>query len=106
MDGQQFDTLTRAFAAGASRRKVLRGLATGALGLAGLGAARHGAEAAPQTCVTCTCGVGRPCNPRSTTCAVLRQFPAGTTCEQACAAQNQHFCGGAQQFHCPHGCPA
>jgi hypothetical protein len=55
--------------------------------------------------VTCICGTGQPCNPKSTTCAEVRAFPAETTCEQACAAANQHLCGLGQTFHCPHGCP-
>jgi hypothetical protein len=104
MDGKRFDSVTKAFATGVDRRRVIKGLGASALGVLSLGLAKH-AEAAPQTCVTCVCGVGNPCNPRSTTCTEVRGFPAEQTCEQACARQNQHLCSAGNAFHCPRGCP-
>ena len=50
MDGQRFDRWTKALATGTDRRKVLRGLAAGAAGLAGVAAGRKAAEAAPGLC--------------------------------------------------------
>jgi hypothetical protein len=103
---QSFDNLAK----GLAEERVSRGKAlklVGAAILGGLLASIPGvALAAPQTCVTCVCGTGRPCNPKSSTCAELREFPVGTTCERACARQNLNFCGGATKFHCPHGCPS
>ena len=99
----RFDELSKSLAQGISRRQAVKLFAAGLAGA--LFAALTGkAQADPQTCVTCVCGVGNPCNPKSTTCAELREFPVGTTCQQACAKQNQTFCGGATKFHCPHGC--
>jgi hypothetical protein len=56
--------------------------------------------------VTCICGTGRPCNPKSTTCTEVRAFPAEQACSEACAQRNQNLCGLGNTFHCPHGCPA
>ena len=101
---ERFDRLAKGLAEGMPRRKALRLLAAG-IGAATVGLLAGTASAAPRTCVTCICGTGKPCNPKSTTCAEVRAFPAETTCEQACAAANQHLCGLGQTFHCPHGCP-
>ena len=102
---RNFDSLAK----GLAEERVSRGKAlklVGAAILGGLLASIPGvALAAPQTCVTCTCGTGQPCNPKSTTCAELRAFPAETTCSQACAKQNLHLCSAGQAFHCPQGCP-
>ena len=104
MDSHTFDRLARTLATGASRRKALAGLAGGALGVLSLGSTR----AAPRTCATCTCGVGRPCNPKSTACVeVGRGFPtAEDQCSDQCAQQGFKFCGAGSQFHCPRGCEA
>jgi hypothetical protein len=100
-----FDNVSRGMARGTTRRNALKLLGLGIAGttFASLAGKAH---AAPQTCVTCICGTGQPCNPKSTTCAEVRGFPAETTCEQACAKKNQNLCGLGQTFHCPHGCPA
>jgi len=106
MSEATFDALTRIAGKGVTRRDALRGLATVLGGaLFTLVGSRKG-FAAPQTCVTCICGVGNPCNPKSTTCTEIRSFPAETACSQACAATNQHLCGLGETFHCPHGCPS
>jgi hypothetical protein len=107
MSGKDLDALAK----GLAEERISRGGALkrmGAVLLGGLLAASPAAAfAAPQTCVTCVCGTGRPCNPKGgPVCAELREFPVGTTCEQACARENLNFCGGATKFHCPHGCTA
>ena len=106
MSADGFDALTKSTAKAVTRRKALLGLAAGMGGalLALFGGTT--ALAAPRTCVTCICGVGRPCNPKSTTCTEVRAFPAEQACSEACARQNQQLCGQGQTFHCPHGCPA
>jgi hypothetical protein len=101
-----FDALTRNVGKSMSRREALRGLFTtlgGALFVL-LGAGR--AHADPQTCVVCTCGTGRPCNPKSTTCTEVRGFPAEQTCTQACGRKGQYLCNAGTAYHCPQGCPA
>ncbi len=107
MAGKDLDNLAKEMAEG----RISRGTALKRMGLAlfggGLLAAFGGtALAAPQTCVTCICGVGRPCNPKSTTCTEVRGFSAEESCTAACARQNQSLCGMGNAFHCPHGCPA
>jgi hypothetical protein len=106
MSDHSFDELARLSAKSVTRRQTLRGLAAvlGAAVLGTLGA--RTASAAPQECVTCTCGVGRPCNPKSTVCTELRGFPVAQSCTNACAAHGQSFCGQATEFHCPRGCTA
>jgi hypothetical protein len=106
MADDRFDALAKGAAKSVTRRQTLLGLAAG---LGGVLFALFGgstAFAAPQTCVTCVCGVGNPCNPRSNTCAEVRGFPADQTCEQACARKNQHLCSAGTAYHCPQGCPA
>ena len=101
-----FDALTKTAGKAMTRRETFRGVLTilgGAL-LVLVGGRR--AYADPQTCVVCICGTGRPCNPKSSTCAEVRAFPAETTCEEACAKQGQNLCSAGEAFHCPHGCPA
>ena len=103
MDSKHFDSLVKSFGTGASRRGVVRGAAAVAIGALGLGFGR--AAAAPRTCATCTCGVGRPCNPK-TTCQVEvgRGFPTATdACSAQCAQAGFKFCGAGSQFHCPRG---
>jgi hypothetical protein len=109
MAGKDLDNLAKEMAEG----RISRGTALKRMGLAlfggGLLAAFGGsALAAPRTCATCTCGVGRPCNPKSTACAeVGKQFPTtASACTNACSQQGMFFCGGGTQFHCPQGCPA
>jgi hypothetical protein len=104
MDSKHFDSLVESFGTAASRRGVVRGGVAAAIGALGLGLGR--AAAAPRTCATCTCGVGRPCNPKST-CQVEvgRTFPTATdACSNRCAEQGFKFCGAGSQFHCPRGC--
>ena len=99
MDSKQFDTIVKSFGTAASRRRVMRGAAATALGALGLGVGR--AAAAPRTCATCICGVGRPCNPKTETCVeVGRGFPsAEDQCSALCAQQGFKFCGAGSQFH-------
>src|SRR5436189_6475191 len=106
---QMSDTLDRVskeMAKTTSRRQALKifgaGLATAAVG----SIFASNAAAAPQTCLTCTCGVGKPCNPKSTVCTTQKAFPTpAAACSTACKSAGFKFCGGVQQFHCPHGCP-
>ncbi len=100
----RFDNLAKGLAKGMPRRRALR-LMAASIGAGVIALLPGTAGAAPRTCVTCVCGTGRPCNPKSTTCAEVRAFPAETTCEQACAKQNLHLCSAGNAFHCPHGCP-
>jgi hypothetical protein len=103
---ESFDAFTKMLATGDSRRRAFKTIgsaaAAGALGL--FGASR--AYADPRTCVTCICGVGRPCNPKSTTCTEVRGFSAEQACTEACERANQDLCGMGNAFHCPHGCPS
>src|ERR671932_2766957 len=104
MSADGFDALTKSTAKAVNRRKALLGLAAGMGGaLLALVGGTTASFAAPQTCVTCICGVGRPCNPKSTTCTEVRGFSAEQSCSQACARQNQNLCGLGNSFHCPHG---
>jgi hypothetical protein len=106
MSDYNFDELSKLTAKAVTRRQSLRGIAAvlgGAL-LATLGGSSAFARA-PQTCVVCTCGVGKPCNPKSTTCAEVRAFPAETTCADACRKQGQNLCSTGTSYHCPKGCP-
>src|ERR671933_2849628 len=88
-----FDALTKSTATAVTRRKALLGLAAGLGGALLTAVTGTTALAAPQTCVTCICGVGRPCNPKSTTCTEVRGFSAEESCTAACARQNQSLCG-------------
>ena len=101
-----FDALAKNAGKAVTRRETLRGAFTilgGAL-FAFVGGRR--AYADPQTCVTCVCGTGRPCNPKSTTCAEIRGFPAEQTCTEACERKGENLCNAGTAYHCPHGCPA
>jgi hypothetical protein len=104
---EEFDSLAKGLAQGGmSRRKSLK-LAAASIAGAAAGLLLSGrASAAPRTCVTCICGTGQPCNPKSTTCTEVRAFPANDECSAACARKNQNLCGLGQTFHCPQGCPA
>jgi hypothetical protein len=109
MAGKDLDSLAKELA----EEKISRGRALKRLGAALLGgtllAAFPGvASAAPRTCATCTCGVGRPCNPKQQFCVeVGRGFPtAEDQCSALCEQQGFKFCGAGNQFHCPQGCPA
>jgi hypothetical protein len=100
-----FDRVSKGMARATSRRQALKLFGAGLAGTT-FAALAGTAAAAPASCVTCICGVGRPCNPKSTTCTTTRGFPsAEAACQGACAAQNQDFCGAGNQFHCPKGCP-
>lgn len=100
-----FDNVSRGMARATTRRSALKLLGLGAAGTAFASLAGK-AAAAPRTCVTCICGTGRPCNPKSTTCTEVRGFSAEQSCTQACAQKNQNLCGLGNSFHCPQGCPA
>ncbi len=108
MSGKDLDALAK----GLAEERISRGGALkrmGAVLLGGLLAASPAAAfAAPRTCATCTCGVGRPCNPKTTMCVeVGRGFPsASDQCSARCEQQGFKFCGAGNQFHCPQGCPA
>jgi hypothetical protein len=104
-----FDNLAKGLAEG----RVTRGRALKTFGAAIFGGALTAlipgvAFAAPRTCATCTCGVGRPCNPRQEFCVeVGRGFPtASDQCSARCTQAGFKFCGAGNQFHCPQGCPA
>jgi hypothetical protein len=101
---ERIDRLSRDLAQGMSRRKAL-GLMGAAVG--GTFALLTGrAQADPRTCITCSFGVGQPCNVKRTECTEVRGFPSP---EQACAPltrPGEKFCGAGNQFHCPQGCPA
>ena len=106
-EDRNFDSLAK----GLAEERVSRGKAlklVGAAILGGLLASIPGvALAAPRTCLQCACGVGRPCNPKSTTCTSTRGFPSPEeACTSACQRAGFFFCGGATQFHCPQGCTA
>jgi hypothetical protein len=105
MADDRFDALTKSAAKSVTRRQTLLSLTTGlgAMLFALFGAST--AFAAPQTCVTCTCGTGRPCNPKSTVCTEVRGFPADQTCAQACQRNGQNLCSTGNAFHCAKGCP-
>ena len=103
---RKIDGLSRRVAQATTRRQAFKIFGAGLAGttFAGLAAS---ASAAPRTCVTCVCGVGKPCNPKSTQCTEQRSFPSPQlACEEACRQSGFFFCGGFTQSHCPRGCPA
>ena len=106
MAGKDLDNLAKGLAEGrVSRGRALKLFAAG-LAATALGGLTGTASAAPRTCLTCVCGVGRPCNPKSQVCTTQRAFPSpAAACQAACREQGFKFCGGVSQFHCPHGCP-
>jgi CXCXC repeat len=117
MDGQKFDRIAKTLAAGTSRRRVLKGLAVGALGAAfGL---RRGAESAAASCRA----IGGPCQTTGDCCSGqhLVCTQVGTTgahrCECDLSAGFQECngacvnaaCPGGQTFNsstCACGCPS
>jgi len=99
----EFDNLSKRLARGMSRRQAMKLFLSGVAGTA-LAALAGTADAAPKTCVTCVCGTGKPCNPKSTTCTEIRGFPADQTCQEACARKGQNLCSAGNAFHCPKGC--
>jgi len=108
MSDNNFDALTKLTAKALTRRQTLGALAAtlGGVFLTAVGGGRAFAMP-PRTCATCTCGVGRPCNPREQFCVeVGRGFPsASDQCSARCAQAGFKFCGAGTQFHCPQGCP-
>jgi hypothetical protein len=102
---RKLDELSRRMGQATSRRQALKILGAGLLGS---GLLAHSAYGAPRTCATCTCGVGRPCNPKQQFCVeVGRGFPtAEDQCSALCEQQGFKFCGAGNQFHCPQGCPS
>jgi hypothetical protein len=106
MAEDRFDALVRQAAAATSRRQLLRGLIAGVGGALFALAGARPAHADPRICVTCICGVGRPCNQKSGgLCTETRGFPEEQTCQEACARHNQHLCSAGIAYHCPKGCP-
>jgi len=108
MDASTFDRLVQSLADATSRRRVLKALTGTVAGGVALAAGTRAAGADPRTCATCTCGVGRPCNPKTQFCVeVGRGFPsAADQCSARCAQAGFKFCGAGTQFHCPQGCAA
>ena len=109
MSDNNFDALSKLAAKSVTRRDTVRGMvaALGGALLAAVGA--KGAFAmAPRSCALCTCGVGRPCNPKTQCCVeVGRGFPsAEDQCSGRCAEAGFKFCGAGSQFHCAQGCGA
>jgi hypothetical protein len=104
---KKLDQLSRSMAGATSRRQALKIMGAG---IAGSALFAKAASAAPQTCITCSCGTGRPCNVKETICEVRRTFESEVQqCTEACSRANLNFCGSFQAFHCPHGtadCPA
>ena len=104
---RNFDSLAK----GLAEERVSRGKAlklVGAAILGGLLASIPGvALADPQTCATCVCGTGKPCNAKGApVCTSTRGFPSPeAACTAACQGSGKAFCGGVTQFHCPQGCP-
>ena len=107
MSDNNFDALSKLAAQSVSRRDTLRGMASvlgGAL-LAAVGG-KSAFAMPPRICQRCTCGVGKPCNPKEQVCTETRDFPNPTAaCTAACEQGGFKFCGGVEQFHCPKGCP-
>ena len=98
MDNTRFDEITREFATGVPRRKVLLGLLGGALGVVGVGQAR--ADSPQRKCKQAS----RPCSFDthccSGTCCNHRCCGPGQICdgngECACAPDNVAACGGRE----------
>lgn len=83
MDGQRLDEIARLLGAGASRRRVLRGLAVGVFGLAGAGATRSlaSAQEAQGTCYSTgnSCaGGGADCCDNDSVCAGVPRICVST----------------------------
>jgi hypothetical protein len=107
MTGTDLDSLAKGLVEGrVSRGRALKLFGAGLAATAFAGLTARTATAAPNTCVTCVCGTGNPCNPKSTTCREVKAFPAEETCEQACAKKGQKLCSAGNAFHCPRGCGA
>lgn len=106
MADDRFDALTRTAGKAVTRRQTLQGLFAvlgGAL-LTLVGGGR--AYADPRRCISCTCGVGKPCNVKSTVpCTeISRGFGGNAACEEECAKRGQNRCSTGTAFHCPQGC--
>jgi hypothetical protein len=94
MDGDRFDSLTRALGSGRSRRSLLRGLGAAALGAAGLARAGR-ADAANLGNSPCAhfCQTVFPPGPNRGAC--VSQAAHGTGPCAACGANPGNYCGGA-----------
>ena len=100
---KMLDRMSRGMAQATSRRQALKIFGAG---LAGSALLAQTASAAPQTCLTCACGVGKPCNTKSSVCTTAKAFPSPeAACTAACNQAGFKFCGGVTQTHCPQGCP-
>ena len=105
MDGRKFDDIARSLTAGASRRRVLKGLGAGALGLVGLRVAGEAAEAARPQCpgnqTVCNAEGITQCCPWGTSCCPVRQgnrligFACCNTETQVCRRTGQGGCVAA-----------
>jgi hypothetical protein len=97
MDGQHFDTLLKTVTARGSRRRMLRGLLAGALGVGAVTALRSRSTAAPS--IWCECTYACPseitvrCQKsgcpgtkklRGETCSLLSDLVCGTRQEGVC----------------------
>ena len=108
MSGKDLDALAK----GLAEERISRGKALKRMGAALVGGLlasvpMTAAFAAPRICLTCACGVGRPCNVREQRCTTQRGFPSPeAACEAECRQAGFKFCGGVVQTHCPRGCPA
>ena len=107
MDGHRFDDLTRALAAGTSRRRVLKGLLGGAAGaaLGSLGLGR-GAAAAPRpvgaTCIRADHCASGLCDQRTRRCVCP---PGLAACNGACLDPVAFRTDPANCGACGAGCP-
>jgi len=102
----RLEVVSREMTKARSRREAFKIFGAGLLGASAVGAMAGTASAAPRTCLTCACGVGRPCNVKSQVCTEQRAFPnPAAACTAVCEQGGFKFCGGVVQTHCPRGCP-
>ena len=107
MTGTDLDSLAKGLVEGrVSRGRALKLFGAGLAATAFAGLKARTASAAPNTCVVCVCGTGKPCNPKGTVCTPLgHQFPtAASACTNECAKKGQKVCSTGSAFHCPKGC--
>jgi len=106
MDGQRFDHLTRALAAGGSRRRVLKGLAAAAAALIGTRGSRR---AAAQTCSGYgrVCASTRCCSTPGATCTCYPNGQCRCICPQGSSlAAGQCVCSATGEAPCGTACCA
>ncbi len=105
MNDQAFDRLTKSLAAGTSRRRVVSGLASTALGLLGL---QHVGAQASEGPVTCGGLAGLPC-PEGFTCVDdptddCDPSNGGADCLGICRPRCGDAVCGADEFCCNESC--